>query len=240
MHRPILLGFLTCASFLLPDAGVLLRGDDGQAKDQNPTRKRLAEPAKPLRTQDAIKKGLEYLANQQKQDGAWSGMGGHYKVALTALSGMALLMEGSRADGGKYAGHLRKAVDWLLARSRADGLICTNDPDDVQRYLFGHGFSVLFLSCVYQQEKDAGRRQQLEDVLHRAVAFTAKAQTSLGGWGYVSAVDGNDFDEGPATITQVQALRAARQAGIQVPKEVTDKAAAYLKKSTTKKGGRRV
>jgi hypothetical protein len=237
MQRPILLCCLVIALFLLPTVAVSLRGDDGPPQDQDPAKKRLAEPAKPLRTQEAITKGLEYLAKQQDQDGAWSGMGGHYKVALTALSGMALLMEGSRLDGGKYARHLRKAVAWLLARSRADGLICVNDPDDVHRYMFGHGFSVLFLSCVYPQEKDTDRRKQLADVLHRAVAFTAKAQTTEGGWGYVAALDSNDFDEGPATITQVQSLRAAHQAGIPVPKEVTDKAAAYLKKSTTAKGG---
>jgi hypothetical protein len=190
-----------------------------------------------VRTEDAIKKGLEYLAKQQARDGSWSGTGGQYKIALTALSGMAFLMEGSRPDRGQYARHIRKAVAWLMARSRADGLICTNDPGDVQRYMFGHGFSVLFLSCVYQQEKDAGRRKKLEDVLNRAVAFTAKAQTTAGGWGYVTAVDGGDFDEGPTTITQVQSLRAAQRAGIHVPKEVTDKVVAYLKKATGKNGG---
>jgi hypothetical protein len=225
MQRPLFLGLLTFAWILLPVAGSSVRGADG------------APPAKPPRTEDAVKKGLEYLARQQDRDGAWSGTGGNYKVALTALSGMALLMEGSRAGAGKYGVPLRKAVAWLLARSRADGLICTNDADDMHRYMFGHGFSVLFLSCVYQQEQDADRRKQLADVLHRAVAFTAKAQTTAGGWGYVSAADGNDFDEGPTTITQIQALRAARQAGIAVPRELTDRAAAYLKKATGKNGG---
>ncbi len=80
-------------------------------------------------------------------------------------------------------------------------------------------------------------RRKLEDLLNRAVAFACKAQTSRGGWGYVSAADGNDFDEGSVSVTQVQALRAARNAGIVVPKQAIDKVHEYLKKCTTERGG---
>ena len=65
--------------------------------------------------------------------------------------------------------------------------------------------------------------------------FTGKAQTSRGGWGYVSAADGSDFDEGSVTITQVQGLRAARNAGIVVPKSIIDKSQEYLKNCTTER-----
>ena len=34
-----------------------------------------------------------------------------------------------------------------------------------------------------------------------AVTFSGSAQTEAGGWGYVSAREGNDFDEGSTTIT---------------------------------------
>ena len=63
------------------------------------------------------------------------------------------------------------------------------------------------------------------------------AQTSGGGWGYVSAKDGGDFDEGSTTITQVQGLRGCRNAGIPVPKEIIDKAVKYIKKCTGPDGG---
>ena len=42
------------------------------------------------------------------------------------------------------------------------------------------------------------------DGLTKAVEFTGKAQTNRGGWGYDSAADGGDFDEGSVTITQMQ------------------------------------
>ena len=62
------------------------------------------------------------------------------------------------------------------------------------------------------------------------MAFCGSAQTTAGGWGYVSAKDGGDFDEGSTCITQVQGLRACRNAGIPVPKEIIDRAVEYIKK----------
>ena len=67
--------------------------------------------------------------------------------------------------------------------------------------------------------------------------FTGQAQTAAGGWGYVSAKDGSDFDEGSTTITQVQGLRGCRNAGIAVPKEIIDKAVNYIRKCTVPDGG---
>jgi hypothetical protein len=74
-------------------------------------------------------------------------------------------------------------------------------------------------------------------VLDKAVEFSGRAQTSDGGWGYVSAKDGNNFDEGSTTITQVQGLRGCRNAGIAVPREIIDKAIAYIHKCTMPDGG---
>ena len=87
------------------------------------------------------------------------------------------------------------------------------------------------------EEEDADRREELIDVLTRAVVFTGQAQTAAGGWGYVSAKDGGDFDEGSTTITQVQGLRGCRNAGIPVPKEIIDKAIKYIHKCTLPDGG---
>ena len=88
---------------------------------------------------------------------------------------------------------------------------------------------MLFLSQVLGEEEDVERREQLVDVLRRAVVFSGQAQTEAGGWGYVSAKDGHGFDEGSTTITQVQGLRGCRNAGIPVPKEIIDKAIKYIR-----------
>ena len=168
------------------------------------------------------------------RQGYWEANGGQYRVAMTALAGTALLCEGSTTTRGRYAKNIRSAVDYLTSMARPNGLIgYEND----YHYTYGHGFSMLFLSQVYGEEEDAERRSDLRRVLTNAVIFSVNAQTSRGGWGYVSAKDGNDFDEGSTCITQVQGLRACRNAGIPVPKEVIDRAVKYIHDCTTADGG---
>ncbi len=192
----------------------------------------------PKEYRDCVTKGLEWLSKQQQTDGHFEAGGQQYPVTMTGLSGMAFLMEGSTIREGKYSDRIRKAADWLIARSMPNGMIGNPaNPSEAGRYMYGHGFALLFLSSVYGEEDDGERRRKLEDILTRAVQFSGKAQTSKGGWGYVSAADGGNFDEGSVTITQVQAVRAARNAGISVPKEIIDNAIKYLKESTSPDGG---
>jgi len=188
-----------------------------------------------------VARGLEWLVGQQSGGGSVSGLGrwtandGRYPAAMTAMAGIALLCEGSTTTQGKYAANLRRAVDYLLSQSQPNGLI--GDPHQDDRYTYGHGFSMLFLSQILGEEEDLDRREELVDVLSRAVVFTGRAQTDAGGWGYVSARDGQGFDEGSTTITQVQGLRGCRNAGIPVPREIVDKAIGYIRKCTLPDGG---
>jgi hypothetical protein len=184
---------------------------------------------------EVVEGGLEWLAARQARRGSWSANEGRYPTAITALAGTALLMEGSTTAQGRYAEPIRRAVDYLVSRARPNGLI--GDPKTDDRYTYGHGFSMLFLSQVLGEEEDERRREELVGVLTRAVVFSGRAQTKDGGWGYVSAADGNDFDEGSTTITQVQGLRGCRNAGIPVPREIIDKAIAYVHKCTLPDGG---
>jgi hypothetical protein len=155
---------------------------------------------------------------------------------MTALAGMALLMGGSTLEDGEHADSLRKAVDWLMGHSQPGGLLCDRkNRSEAGNYLFAHGYAMLFLASVYGQEEGGDRRPRLEKVLTRAVAFTGEAQTDRGGWGYLSAAEGGKFDEGASTIVQLQGLRAARNAGIAVPKKLID--IDYLRRCTTPRGG---
>jgi hypothetical protein len=201
----------------------------------------------PAEYRPMIEKGLNWMVKQQHKDGHWEAFGGQYPVTMTALGGMSLLGEGSTIREGKYKDNIRRAADWLMARSQPNGMLGNpNIPGEAGRYMYGHGFALLFLSCVYGEEEEGERRRKLEDILTRAAKFTRDAQTrrtgrdgktSLGGWGYISAKEGNNFDEGSVTITQVQALRAARNAGIAVPGEAITDAVNYLKESTNGQGG---
>jgi hypothetical protein len=191
----------------------------------------------PEKYRETIRKGLEWVAKTQARDGSWDGNNGQNPVTMTSLGGMVLLMEGSTLREGKYADNLRRAVDWLVKRSQPNGLI--GDPKnqiESQRYIYGHGYSMLFLASVYGEEEDADRRKKLEAVLTKAVEFSGRAQTNRGGWGYVSGEDSGGFDEGSTTITQLQGLRACRNAGIVVPKSIIDNAHKYMEDATTERG----
>lgn len=181
----------------------------------------------------SARRALDWLAKEQRPQGFWEANQGQYRIAMTALAGMAFLCEGSTTMSGRYRDNIRKAVSYLVDSARPNGLIgYQND----YRYTYGHGFSMLFLSQVYGDEEDPDRRKQLRKVLINAVKFSVNAQTSRGGWGYVSAKDGNDFDEGSTCVTQVQGLRACRNAGIPVPKTVIDRAQKYIHDCTIKTG----
>src|SRR5207237_758824 len=163
---------------------------------------------------------------------------GHEPTPITALAGMAIRMERNTLRDGKYATPQRKAVDSLMDPSQRNGLIGNpNNLTEAHRYMYGHGFAVLFLAQVYGEEEDSDRRHKLEDILTRAAEFIARAQSSRGGWYYTSAADGHDADEGSVTVTQVQALRAAKNSGVVVPKSVIDKSLKYLENSTADNGG---
>ncbi len=185
----------------------------------------------------AIEKGLEYLKKNQNTDGSWTAPGGGHPTTMTGMAGVALLMEGSTCREGKYSEQIDKAVKYLMRRQQGTGLLVDPRNPSEGSYTYGHGYALLFLACVYGEEEDTETRAKLEKVLKKAVDFSCKAVTKKGGWGYVSGSEGGDFDEGSTTVTQLQALRAARNAGITVPKNTIDNAIKYLKNCTTPRGG---
>lgn len=183
--------------------------------------------------QRAVDRGLQWVASTQSKLGRWTAAS--YPTAMTALAGTALLGSGSTTTQGPYSSVIRRAVDYLATRSRPNGLI--GDPLTDDRYTYGHGFSMLFLSQVLGEEEDIERRGELTRILNNAVRFSGQAQTKSGGWGYVSAKDGNDFDEGSTTITQVQGLRGCRNAGLPVSKDVIERAKQYIYTCKNSDGG---
>ena len=106
--------------------------------------------------QEAVEGGLDWLAANQSRRGNWTANEGRYTTAMTALAGTALLLEGSTPTQGKHADSIAQAVDYLVSRSRPNGLI--GDPKTDDRYTYGHGFSMLFLSQVLGEEEDLARR----------------------------------------------------------------------------------
>ncbi len=185
-------------------------------------------------TQTAIDRGLKYLTSRQGRDGAWRNEGtyGRYPVAMSALAGIALLMDGNTTTQGRYAPNVDRVTRFLLGASTSSGLITRGSED--ARPMYGHGFSMLFLGQLYGMTESVERQQAVERLLTRAIDLTARAQSRLGGWIYTPNSGG---DEGSVTITQLQALRSCRNAGLTVPKTVIDESMNYLKLSMNSDGG---
>ncbi|MDG3008273.1 prenyltransferase/squalene oxidase repeat-containing protein [Paludisphaera mucosa] len=180
-----------------------------------------------------VQKGLDYLASQQSDDGSWITGGGQvYPVAMTGLAGTALLAHGDTPTRGKYSKTVQGAVEFLVRCATETGLI-TGPGQDGGIPMHGHGFALMFLASVYGMITKEALRKQVQTTVRKAVTLTSQGQSGAGGWTYTPGTG----DEGSVTVTQVQALRAAQNAGFLVPQAVIEEAVKYLDKCRTPEGG---
>ncbi|MGE3854955.1 MAG: prenyltransferase/squalene oxidase repeat-containing protein, partial [Planctomycetota bacterium] len=184
-------------------------------------------------TEQAIQDGLRALALMQGGDGAWRSEGatGGYPCTMTGIAGLALLAGGHSPTRGEYAPQLRRAIRFLLKSVDHDGVISA---DGEGRSMYGHGFGTLFLAEVYGMSGDAATTKEIGTVLAKAVQLIGQSQSKAGGWYYSP---GSGEDEGSVTVTQLQALRACKNAGIVVPDSVFKRAIEYLGKCQMRDGG---
>jgi len=161
-------------------------------------------------TDRAIGRGLLWLAAQQNADGSF-GSGG-YHVAVTSLGGLAMMGSGSSPGRGADGPPLDPA--------QRDG----NSP------MYGHGFGTLFLAEAYGMT----HRPEIREKLEKAVRLVVDTQNRDGGWRYQPVRADADLS---VTICQINALRAARNAGLYVPRETVERCIKYVKRSQNPDGG---
>ncbi len=186
------------------------------------------------KVQKAIVKGLDYLAKTQGPDGNWPNGrdGAAYPISMTALAGMAFLAHGNTTTRGPYAENVSRVVQYLIGHSKPGGII-TGPGQEQGRPMYGHGFGLMFLATAYGMETDPKTRENMRKVIVGAIDLTSRGQSNLGGWYYTPG----SGDEGSVTVTQIQALRAAHNAGFTVPKGVIEEAVRYLERCRAPGGG---
>jgi hypothetical protein len=177
--------------------------------------------------QKAVADGLAWLARSQGREGAFGANGFNKHAGITALGGLAFMQAGNLPGRGQYGDNVQKALDFVLASCQESGLISS---DMSSGPMYGHGFATLFLGEVYGMTQDDNVKEKLQ----KAVRLTQKTQNPEGGWRYQPAPYDADIS---VTITQVMGLRAARDAGIKVEKEVIDNAIKYVKNCQNPDGG---
>jgi len=181
----------------------------------------------PELVQKAVRQGLDYLATHQNRDGSWGGADATKSIGITALTGMAFLSAGHVPGRGPYGEHLDRAVRFILQRVTTSGFISA----DQRGRMYGHGFATLFLAEVYglTLRPDVGSKLRL------ATALIVRTQKRDGGWRYRPNPKGSS--DMSVTVCQVMALRAARNAGIQIPAQTIDRAITYVTRSANADGG---
>ncbi|MCG3181485.1 MAG: hypothetical protein BIFFINMI_03881 [Phycisphaerae bacterium] len=204
-------------------------GDAPAAASDAPAENRGAAWEMTPQMQTKIHKGLDWLKAQQQNDGSF-GAGPYGKHAgISALAGLAFLAEGSTYDRGQYGEQVKKVTQFIMqCTSDSTGLIAS--PQVSHGPMYGHGFAALFLAEVYGMTG----RVEVRDKLRLAIRLIVNTQNDQGGWRYMPVPQDADLS---VTICQIMALRAARNAGIKVPKKTIDKAIEYVKKSQNGDGG---
>jgi hypothetical protein len=177
--------------------------------------------------QQAVEKGLAYLAGRQQRDGSFIGYGTQGHAGITALAGLAFMSQGSLPGRGKYGDQVQKCLNYVMASSQESGLICS---DNTQGPMYGHGFATLFLGEIFGMTQD----EQVKEKLQKAVKLLQRTQNSEGGWRYQPVPYDADIS---VTIACVMGLRAARDAGIKVEKSVVDNAVKYVRRCQNADGG---
>jgi hypothetical protein len=183
---------------------------------------------------ETITKGMKFLVSEQGEDGSF-GSGRYGKnIAVTALSCIALMADGNVPGRGRYGKNVQKGLEFVLASSTETGLLAA---DSTNGPMYGHGFATLFLGEVYGMTKGGGETPlstRTHEALVKACTLIERSQNNEGGWRYNPVPYDADVS---VTICQIMALRSARNAGIEVPKETIDKAVEYVRQCQNADGG---
>ena len=180
----------------------------------------------------AVDKALVLLANSQRADGSFSdNLGG--TSGIVASIQIAFMAAGQVPGEGAYGHVTAKATQYLLSCAQSNGLLYR--PESGGPPMYNHGLATLALAEVWGMTADP----RVRNAVQKAVDLICSSQNAKGGWRYQPKIADDDLS---VTVMQLMALRAARDAGIAVPKEVIDAGIEYVKhchnaKSQGKDGG---
>jgi hypothetical protein len=187
--------------------------------------------------EQAIERGLRFLANQQavSNNGEFGTNAYKGNVAVTSLAALAFMAGGHQPGRGAYGRVVTDALRFVLSmEDRINPGFLHNPHGTPHGPMYGHGFGTLFLAEVCGMVPDPRLRDEVHGALTRAVRLVLSSQNREGGWRYFPNSPDADIS---VTICQIMALRAARNAGIAVPKSKVDNCVAYVKRCQERMGG---
>lgn len=174
-------------------------------------------------TEEAIERGLAYLAGLQNQDGSWSLQGHGEPVILqsdTAATGLCLLAfqgAGYTHRQHQYADTVSRGLQFLVDHQRTNGDLFRpeNQVSNQNVALYSHGIAALALCEAYGMTQDPELREEAQLAL-RYIAETQHRQR--GGWRYTPQISSDTSVSG----WMMMALKSGELAGLQVPEDTYD------------------
>ena len=172
-------------------------------------------------TEEAIERGLAYLASVQNEDGSWSLQGHGDPVVLrsdTAATGLCLLAfqgAGYTHKQHQYAEVVSGGLKFLLDNQRTNGNLYRreNTISDRNVMFYSHGIAALALCEAYGMTQDPDLRIAAQDSLDYIMATQHRDR---GGWRYSPQVSSDTS----VTGWMMMALKSGDLAGLSVTDKV--------------------
>lgn len=178
-------------------------------------------------TEQLINESLRWLATKQNANGSWNASEsrrGDHPVAMTGYALMAYMASGNLPEQGEYAKQVKAGMEFLLDSIGVDGQYRGVDGS---KYMYNHGVATIALGELYGETRHPAIREKLQRAIHLIVTTQSDRVPHKGGWRYQPRPGDADIS---VTVLQVVALRAAKNAGIDVPQQTIDDAVDYVKR----------
>ena len=188
----------------------------------------------------ALDRGARFIVNSQEADGSFTDPKAREAArngyALTALGLMALASIGHQpGDPNREGTAMKRALGFMLRNDRRRSSRSYEYYGCDGGRMYGHGIATLCLSELMGMGVDRDQERLLRKYTTKAVDLILVSQKAnkrnpahRGGWRYDPTSNDSDLS---VTVWQVMALRSAKNAGINVPKDAIDMAVRYLKRS---------
>ncbi len=190
-----------------------------------------------------VTKAVSWLLKQQQPAGHFSEQKSNqqprrgdipsHAAAMTSLAIMGLASVGHLPGGSSPESiAVHKGLKFIVDHVEPDenGYLGRSD----RSRMYGHGIMTLMLTEMLGMSPDEATDKKVREMAEKGIKLilrsqqTPKSEANRGGWRYEPSSSDSDIS---VTVWQLMSLRAAKNSGIEVPKEAIDKAIAYIKRS---------
>ncbi len=176
----------------------------------------------------AISAGLSFL-EARENNGTFTTVRWGQNIGVCALVGLAFLSRGHRVSNDKRGLLIQRIAARIQSKAKPSGFL-VDELTQSHGPMYEHAFATLFLTEVHGTAPEA----EYTDTIKSAVDLIVRSQNDRGGWRYDPRPSDADLS---VTVSQIMALRAAKNSGFFVPEECVNLAIEYVRRSQNPDGG---